>query len=148
MLAAVLILALLALMVTTGIDLALNSYENMTAESETQLLLSTVTNVLTDELRYARDVSADGTTGELLEYTSVTYGRYTALTLEDGQLMVKESAGNKRVLSTGAYGNGAYAISDLAITYRAGVFHVDLTVTGTEGISAQTNLDIQCLNAG
>ena len=53
-LAAALVLILLGLMLHTGLLLARQSYDDMTSEAETQLLLSTLTDALSGELRYAR----------------------------------------------------------------------------------------------
>lgn len=143
MLAAVLVLSLLCIMLFTGLNMAVDGYRSMIAEAETQLLLSSVSNVLSDELRYAREVatSADGT----LSYTSISYGRYTTLELNDGQL----EAGGKRILAAGAYGNGAYRISDFNFSYdeATGLFTVFVKVLGEDNITAETELLIQCLNA-
>ena len=69
MVAATAVLALLALMLHTGLLMAQNSYRQVTGESERQLLVSTLSDLLANELRYARDVLTDGTALRL--YTSV-----------------------------------------------------------------------------
>ena len=87
------VLAVLALMLHTGLSMAHRSYQ-----AESRLLLSTLTDLLTRELRFARDVTLlpDGT---LDYYTSISYGRRTVLSLDDqGQLL----ANGRRMLSTGA----------------------------------------------
>lgn len=56
MVAAAAVLALLGLMLHTGLFMAQNSYNKITGEAESQLLLSTLTDLLSNELRYARDV--------------------------------------------------------------------------------------------
>ncbi len=153
MLAATMVLVLLVLILNVGLNLSVKSYRTMTAESETQLLLSSVTNVLSDELRYARDIvtktetteGADGLNGNLDRFLSVSYGRNTTLSLEEGQLY----ANGKRMLAAGAYGNGAYAIEQLNITYddTKEVFTVNIAVSGTDDITAKTTLLIRPLNA-
>ena len=60
MLAAVVILVLLGLILNAGLHMALNSYRTMCAQSETELLLSTLLNTLADDLRYASDVEPVG----------------------------------------------------------------------------------------
>lgn len=154
MLAATMVLVLLVLILNVGLNLSVKSYRTMTAESETQLLLSSVTNVLSDELRYARDIvtktetteDTDGLNGNLDRFLSVSYGRNTTLSLEDGQLY----ANGKRMLAAGAYGNGAYAIKQLNITYddTREVFIVEVAVSGIDNITAKTTLLIRPLNAG
>jgi len=132
-----------------GIESGAESYREVTAVSETQLLLSTLTNALSDELRYARDIVTKTETADSLgnvdRFLSVSYGRNTRLSLQDGQLY----ANNKRVLAAGAYGNGAYSITNLRIVYDEadGVFQVDVAVGGPDHIAAETSLAIRPLNS-
>jgi prepilin-type N-terminal cleavage/methylation domain-containing protein len=150
--AAVMIMSLLGLMLQSGIGLAVKSYRRMTADSETQLLLSTATSALTDELRYARDIKTNEDT-TLNDFTSVSFGRHTTLSVSsDGQLMVNADSGSngKRLIATGAYGNGAYSISLCEITYDSagGIFHVRLSVSDGESGETDTEFDVRCLNSG
>ena len=160
MLAAVIILILLVLILNSGLNLAVKSYSTMTAESETELLMSSLSDVIYDELRYARDINTTaepiGTTpgetpetpvitGNLERYTSVSFGRNTILFLKDGQLY----AGGKRLLAAGAYGNGDYVIEQMDITYDKDtcVFTVSLTVGGVDNITAATEFKVRPLNS-
>ena len=146
MTAAAAILILLALILHTGLIMAQNSYTKMTSESESQLLLSTLTDLLAHELRYARDVET-GADGILSNYTSVNYGRHTTLSLnaETKQL----EASGRQMLSSGAYGNGAYQIKTCSITYTedTGLFYVKLKVAGPSSIANETEFSVRCLNA-
>lgn len=144
MIAATGVLALLGLMLHTGLFMAQNSYGKMMAESESQILLSTLTDLLCNELRYARDVvtTNDGT---LSRYTSANFGSNTTLSVDkNGELMAK----NRRVLSSGAYGNGAYCVDTWNITYDEDgrVFQVYLMVTGPHSTSNETSFSVRCLN--
>lgn len=58
LLAAVVILILLGLILNAGLQMAMTSYRAMIAQSETELLLSTLADILADDLRYAEDVAA------------------------------------------------------------------------------------------
>ena len=58
-LCAVAILVLLGLLVNTGLNLAMRGYRELTAQSELELLGSTLTSALADELRYAREVETE-----------------------------------------------------------------------------------------
>ena len=128
--AAAAVLALLALMLHTGLLMAQRSYVNMTGAAERQLLLSTLGDLLSNELRYARDVVAEPG-GRLERYTSVNYGRNTILSLSDGQVA--------------ANGNGAYTLDTCAITYDSGTFQVALEVSGWGG-SDSAQFSVRCLN--
>lgn len=144
MVAAAGVLALLGLMLQTGLFMAQDSYNKITGESESQLLLSTLTDLLSNELRYARDV-VTGEDGRLQHYTSVNYGRNTTLSLnENGQL----EANDRQMLSGGAYGNGAYRIETWSIVYddATKVFTAHLKVTGHYSISNETEFSVRCLN--
>lgn len=163
MVAAVLVLVLLVLILNTGLNLSVKSYETMTAESETELLMSSLSDVIYDELRYARDINTTegsakpdpgenpGTaepaviTGNLARYTSVSFGRNTALSLKGGQLY----ANGKRLLSAGTYGNGDYVIEKMDITYDKDscIFTVNLTVGGVDNITAATEFKVRPLNS-
>lgn len=157
MLAAVIILVLLVLILNSGLNLSVKSYRTMTAESETELLMSSLSDVIYDELRYARDINTTaepigGTpgetpviTGNLERYTSVSFGRNTVLSLKDGQLY----AGGKRLLAAGTYGNGDYVIEQMDITYDKDtcVFTVSLTVGGVDDITAATEFKVRPLNS-
>lgn len=145
MVAAAGVLALLGLMLHTGLFMTQDSYSKMTSEAESQLLLSTLSDLLSNELRYARDM-VTGEGGELQRYTSVNYGRNTTLSLnEDAQL---EANGRQQMLSSGAYGNGAYWIEEWSIVYdeTTKLFTVQLKVAGRNSISNKTEFSVRCLN--
>lgn len=149
MLCAVAILILLGLMLNTGLQMAVRSYQDITARSEVQLLLSTLSDALADDLRYARDVETEDD-GTLLRYSSDSYNSGGQASLEiggNGQV----TAGGKRVLPSGAYGNGAYVVKSMKITYESqaggSFFTVQLKVGQTEGeISAETEFTVRCLS--
>lgn len=187
MLAAAIVLILLSLMLLTGLNLAVDGYRKMTAEAETEVLLSSLVNVVSEELRFARNVAvetgtgagssgtgtgtggtgtesgtgtgtggtgtgtdtgsgASGTSARVVSYTSNTYGSNTKLSVNQaGQLL----AGDKKMLAAGAYGNGDYQITEFTCLYdkEAGIFTVTVRVEGIEGISAETMVEVRCLNA-
>lgn len=106
MLCAVAILVLLCLMMNTGINMAVKTYRDITAESEAELLVSTLSDALADKLRYAvvtekKDAGAtEYTTFISKENTIDTSGNVSAVTLDAGQVKVD----GKRLLPEGAYG--------------------------------------------
>lgn len=156
-LCAVAILVMLGLLINTGLHLAMGSYRDLTAQSELELLAASLTNALSDELRYAQRVET-GAGDRLARYHSERYNMENtdATTVlapkkEDGQLY----ANDYRILPSGAYGNGAYIIPEeggdgkpgFQITYRGGLFTVELTVKQAEGdLSARARFTVRCLN--
>lgn len=147
MLCAAAVLILLGLLLNTGLQMAVNTYRAIVAQSEVELLLSTAVDAISDDLRYARDVSGSGAG---FTYTSDSFGADAALDLNsDGQIVAKVGGEEKRLLSTGAYGlNGAYRVKDMNISYDAPNFTVEIkVVTEDETISAGTSVTVRCLNA-
>lgn len=151
LLCTVVILMLLGLMLDTGLQMALHSYQDMTAQSEAQLLLSTLSDALANDLRYAREVGTDAD-GNLETYHSDSYGSGVRLKIDNGQV----KAGGKRVLPAGAYGNGVYRVAPrgggtdgfLDVTYADGLFTVKLKVEQPNGtVSAETEFTVRCLSA-
>ena len=153
MLCAVAILTLLCLMLGTGMQAAMETYREITAESETQLLLNTLVDANADELRYAHGAETDGS-------GALTYNDGRSLTIRDGRVL----AGDEELLPTGkagsgpggAYHGGAYQAEEIAgreflsFDPAASCFTLHLKVTWKDGdISAETPEDgvvIRCLN--
>lgn len=160
MLCVVAILVMLCLLINAGLGLAMRSYRDITAESETQLLLNDLSDALADKLRYAvvtGTYAADGTfvpkkcsVGEVI--------------VDDNMLKIREADGSTEInalLPTGAYGskypNAApgssrrYAVEAAGVTPdytgTTPVFTIRLKVKDTLGdISAETELTVRCLN--
>lgn len=142
MLAAVAVLILLGMMLNTGMQMAVRSYRTMIAHSEVQLLLSTLANVLGDDLRYAQEVET-GAGGQLTAYQDASGETVSLVIGPDGQVY----AGDKRVLPPGAYGKGAYVVRTMDISFADGCFTVALEVgQKTEEISGERTLMVRCLN--
>lgn len=156
-LCAVAILVLLGLLINTGLQLAVHSYQDVTAQEELELLAASLSDALADDLRYATfpDTNSDGS---LKSYHSGRYNvgtRETELSIGTGDGEEKKDKGqlyanDYRVLPSGAYGSGgAYIIPEdgLKITYENGLFTVDLTVKQAKGeLSAHTEFTVRCLN--
>lgn len=162
MLCATALLTLLALILNAGVGIAVRSYRTMVAQSETQLLLSTASAALADDLRYARDIEV---TGGAITYTSDSFGKNAQLKLDGaGRLIAETPDGPFHLLPVGreedgtqaggAYHGSAYKIDDTAfqLTYapETGTFTVHMKVLWTqgEGVSAETpeeGLRIRCL---
>ena len=124
MLCAVVILILLVLMINTGIHMAIRNYYSLTSESETELLLSSLTDSLADKLRYAvvtkETVTAADGASPVDKYTLFMGGEKITLDfaatgaslddlvgLKDGMIVIKDADGaaDKKLLPDAAYGN-------------------------------------------
>lgn len=168
MLAATMVLALLSLLLNSGLRMVLNTYQTMIAQSEVELLLSTAVDTLADDLRYAWEVAGDGGDSTLTDaakftYYSSSFGEKTRLYLDgDGKIRarsVKKPDVGWQVLSTGAYGSETaykeYKVTYLNVTFDDSdpdkpTFTIKLTVATADGaISASTpesGVTVRCLN--
>lgn len=130
MLCTIVLILLISALVVTGVQLGVKSYHRSISDSEAQVLCSTLTTAISDELRYAGTVHlAENaqTPYDLTEFTffSQRYGDYAAFTVNsDGQVLL---SGNKLIPSK-AYAYGARA--RLAIEYdpNEGRFTVTLSI--------------------
>lgn len=149
MLCATVILVLLGLLINTGLNLAVKSYRDITAQEELELLLSTLTDALTDELHYARDVVTE-TDGTVKQFHSHRYNYsgnvYTEVRPVDGKL----KAGDYQMVPDGVYSHGTYEIvtpDGWKLSYVDGLFTVELKVQQKGGgLSAGTQFTVRCLN--
>ena len=161
-LCAVLILVLLSLMLNSGLSMAIKTYQGITAESETQLLLSSLSDALADKLRYCGVYVDDAG-----DYQSSSIGDVEAA---DGKIVVRgpDTGDAKSLLPDGAYGNpdgfykGNYQVTmgsaaasggadsaTLGETYQkdSNSFAVKLTVKDVHlNITKTRELTIRCLN--
>lgn len=162
MLCAVAILVLLCLMMNTGLNMALRTYRGLTAEAETELLLSSLSDALADKLRYCV-VTVDASDN----YKSCSIGEIKAPDgkLPDGKLKVtvkNPADGTEKdlnLLPDGAYGNpdgfykGNYQVTadpaSLKDAYDGNTNSFGLTLTVKDvnlGITKTMGLTVRCLN--
>lgn len=156
MLACTVVLLLLAMVLNVGLQAALDSYHRMIAKSETQILVSTAIDALADELRYTQ--YPENYECDLPNTGGGTPGENNTIELREGRIYVPEYKGldngsaiweRRRLLPGGPYGNGAYIISELKVTYDpdAGSFTIEITARETNGtISSSAVTSVRCLN--
>lgn len=153
MLCAVAVLVLLCLMLGTGLSMAIKTYRDITAESETQLLLNSLVDAIADELRYAHGAALDGTYNDGQKIAVDSSGRvYIQGGTNNGRKLLPMESGSGK---GGAYHGGAYLVEnagDLELTYdkNTSCFMLHLKVSWKDGdISAETpgeGVAIRCLN--
>ena len=165
LLAATIVLLMIASLLAAGIPLTLNTYEQVTATAEATALLSTLSQSIADELRYAKDIklqSSDHVT--LATFTSTVYGQEVKPVGYEGRIQMVHTTlpvgGGLPVtsyyplLSEAAYTRNLRA--DITpITYDGEVFSLSLQVylpagslnTITEDtILAQTDITVKSIN--
>lgn len=176
MLAAVAVMTLLLMMLGTGMQMVMSTYQSIIAQSEVELLVSTAVDALADELRFAREIDVTGgysneAAASHHYSTNFAYTSYSfyddensvSFRLDDnGQIRaylypVLTGDAGKQVLSTGAYGVGGnksykkYEVTVMTIEYQTdNTFKIYLKAE-TDGwngkkISADTSVTVRCLN--
>ena len=167
MLAATMVLILLAMMLGTGLQMTVLSYQKITAQSEVELMLSTAMNALADDLRFARNFDRGtyniDTDDVPFTYKSDSFGGKIHLELDTGtgQIMAVDTtttpaAPGKQFLSLGVYGVGkdneprAYQVTKMTIKPDTdkNTFTISLEVKATadESIKASGEITVHCLN--
>lgn len=153
MLCAVCILALMCLLTSAGLGLAMNSYRDVTAESEIRLLLNSLSDTLSDKLRFAivtvtQTTKDDGTTEtevrcSLDDVTLKSGGAVEGIAVGSADKAGRILVGGLKLLPDGAYGaipsGGAASGED--IRYKAA--QADITWAGASGAC-----DLSALNEG
>lgn len=138
MLVAVAILGLVTLAVSVGVTSSLRVYRDSVALSNAQILVSTISQALLDDLRFARDIEMDGTSGEVV-YTSPNYGLGASVKSEDGRITV----GDYELLGSGAYA-GLSAGVDVA--FQDGMLHVELEILDGSATIRTAGFSVRPLN--
>lgn len=147
MLCAVVVLSLLCMLTGTGIQMAMSNYFTLVGESETQLLLSTLSSALSDKLRYAVVIEKEvaGAKTYTCSIGTVKADEVTHRVTVDGQ----------ELLPNGAYGpDGRYQVEEAAVkepdAYAVGVrpvYTVSLKIRDTQTkVSKEAELIVRCLN--
>ena len=147
MLCTIVLILLISALVVTGVQLGVKSYHRSISDSEAQVLCSTLTTAISDELRYAGTVHLTGEsqTYDMTQFSffSKRYGDYAAFTVNsDGQVLL---SGNKLIPAYGARAR-------LAIQYDPSkyCFTVTLSIYDREDSHELTNnsFEVKLLNQG
>ena len=133
-----LVLSLAISFITGGAVSVKNAYQNVTLRSDAQLLLSTAITSVSDELRYASDVTDDGST---ISFQSSTRKAKIKLENKDNNIYVVAlksdgtEAGEIPLITDKTNSNGLGIKID-SLKYERDVFECILKIThnGTEDI--------------
>lgn len=147
MLCSVAILVLVSMIMVLGVQLGVRSYAKSVSYSEAQVLCSTLTTAISDELRYSGSlqIAKDGTLEGFFsqQYGELAYTGFTSTSSGHVQL------GGKDLLPAKAYPYGIRAeVAGLSYNAGAGVFTVNLTVKDSENktVLAETEFEVKKLN--
>lgn len=151
--AAVAVLAILCVAISSGVGATISVYHKTTVSAEASVLLNTLTLAVSDELQYATDISSGGTGDGL--YTSAVYGTGARIcSTEDGRIAVEKTtvdAGGStvkteyRLVSDKTYTSGLSARAE--VTY-GDVSTVALEILDKDGRTlASSEFSVAALNA-
>lgn len=147
MLCTVAILVLVSMVMVLGVQLGVRSYAKSVSYSEAQVLCSTLTTTISDELRYSGTLKVDGN-GSVTGFFSQQFGSgdYTAFTTTpEGHVQL----GGKDILPAKAYPYGIKAeVKSLTYDDVTALFTVQLSVKDSENKNtlAETTFEVEKLN--
>lgn len=143
MLCAIVVLVLLSAVLVVGIRLAAKVYIKSVSYSEAQVLCSTLSSAISDELRYSADFSVDAE-GNLTGFFSRTQGGNAMLTVDgDGIVLIN---GNK-LIPAASYTYGEKAVIEF-VTYdeEKECFNVSLKIERDGDVLASSEFSVKKLN--
>lgn len=147
MLCTVAVLVLVSMVMVLGVQLGVRSYAKSVSYSEAQVLCSTLTTTISDELRYSGTLKVDGS-GNVTGFFSQQFGSgdYTAFTTTpEGHVQL----GGKDILPAKAYPYGIKAkVESLTYDDFSSLFKVKLSVKDSESKNtlAETTFEVEKLN--
>ena len=150
MLCAVVVLILVSMLMVTGVRLGVESYAKSVASSEAQVLCSTLKTKVSDELRYSGSLllDTDGTPKGFFSQTYTNKENPNELPCfsqdEDGHVLL----GGNKFLPNKSYPYKLQAAVTLeSYDKDTRIFHVRIKITRAGAMLAETEFDVQQLNA-
>lgn len=151
MLCCVVVMLLVSIGMVNGVSLAVRNYESSLMSSESQVLCSTLTNLVSDELRYSGPVEWDK---EPIRFYSRTYGSKCVfsqndsnqVTLNEIQLDGTPAQRGYKLLPNRSYSFGMRASVTLSKA-KDNTFSVTILVTDSKGRElAKNEFEVEKLN--
>ena len=151
MLCALVVLMLISALLAVGVRFGVQTYRTSMADSQAQVLCSTVTAAIEDKLRYCGKVSTEENGKLFIQGIGSVSGNddggfFSVNT--DGQIVLDET-GEKKLLGAKSYPRGLKIGEDLSVTFAetSGIFHVKFKVTDTAGTTlASAEFDVKRIN--
>ncbi len=145
LLASIVVLLLVSMMMVTGVNFALRTYQKSMAASEAQTLCSTLTVAISDKLRFCSNVTKD-TSGGVQQIFIQNVGTVDeAFQLKDGQVIL----GTTKLLGAAAYPEGLQ-VSRLTLDYDtdSNIFTISLEIADKSGApQSDTTFQVKRINS-
>jgi len=146
LLSAILVMLLLAGILAVGVRVGVKAYVKSVSMSEAQILCSTLTTLVSDELRYAGTitVSADGKVGFFSQNFGGNAGGGVSFdTDEEGHVTL----GGSKILSSRAYPYGLKASVGLSYDAQSKIFQSEVKVySGAGNELASADFEVKPIN--
>ena len=157
LLCAIIVMLLVTAVMVVGIRLGTQAYVKSVSMSEAQQLCSTITTLVNDELRFARQISVANDEANTVSIFSKNFGKDSGTLRsygqnEDGQVVL----GGTKILSSTSYPHNLKAKVNLSYAkpvdtssrgFANGVFTATVEIYRTEGaVLATTTFQVQPLN--
>lgn len=141
------VFAILSVALVQGTTAAWKVYQKAVVASEARILQSTLTQALSDELRYAQNIKEEISP---ITFDSKTYGQNVSVQSADGRVRIGDESTSYDLLPNKAYTGGLKAEAELSyvVVNDTGIFTVKLKISHDlipDGITSE--LCVQALNA-
>lgn len=151
MLCALVVLMLISSLLAVGVRFAVQTYRTSMADSQAQMLCSTVTTAIADKLRYCSGVTSAGGKVFIKDIGSVEsdeQGSFFQVDEDTGQIVMQSDSEKKQLLGAKSYPRGL-KIRELSVEFSNTDrrFAVSFDVTDTAGtVLASSCFDVRCIN--
>lgn len=148
LLSAIIVMLLVTATLVIGVRLGVKAYVESVSMSEAQILCSTLTTTISDELRYADTIKAadDGKITFFSKNFGGTGSEGVSFSLnENGQILL----GNRAILSKRAYPYGLRAAMDLKYDQQSRIFSINLKIMrdSRAAVLAEDTFEVKAINA-
>lgn len=150
MLCALVVLMLISSLLAVGVRFAVQTYRTSMADSQAQMLCSTVTTAIADKLRYCSGVTSEDGKVFIKDIGSVESDEQGSFFQVDetGQIVMQSGSETKQLLGAKSYPRGL-KIRELKVAFSDTDrrFAVSFDVTDTAGtVLASSCFDVRCIN--
>ena len=148
LLSAIIVMLLVTATLVIGVRLGVKAYVESVSMSEAQILCSTLTTTISDELRYADTIKVadDGKITFFSKNFGGTGSEGISFSLnENGQILL----GNRAILSKRAYPYELRAAMDLKYDQQSQIFSVNLKImrASRAAVLAEDTFEVKAINA-
>lgn len=148
LLSAIIVMLLVTATLVIGVRLGVKAYVESVSMSEAQILCSTLTTTISDELRYADTIKVadDGKITFFSKNFGGTGSEGISFSLnENGQILL----GNRAILSKRAYPYELRAAMDLKYDQQSRIFSVNLKImrASRAAVLAEDTFEVKAINA-